>query len=144
MRARAAATRDVLDKLGIWAGTSVRVVGRGDRELLARVRARVRRPLARGGGPADLILYWPRTTREIAAILRRLRGSIFPQGAIWVIVPKKGCRGSDGLEYLGGTRLIPLGRAAGLVDNKTCSLSETESAMRFVWRREDRSATRKG
>ncbi|MBF8284155.1 MAG: hypothetical protein HW378_3070, partial [Anaerolineales bacterium] len=41
---------------------------------------------------------------------------------------------------LNQTDLIPLGLAAGLVDNKTCSVSENESGMRFVIRRKDRNS----
>jgi hypothetical protein len=144
VRVQPSSSRDVLDKLGLRPGQVVRVVGRGDRQLLGRVRRRIGRSLTRKGLPADLILFWPRTASEVSKTLAFLRPSIFPQGAIWVVTPKRGCRGSNGLPYLGGAELIPLGRAAGLVDNKTCSLSEIESAMRFVWRREDRFGRGKG
>ena len=41
--------RDILDKLGLKPGHAVRVVGGGDRALLARVREKVGRGLVRGG-----------------------------------------------------------------------------------------------
>jgi len=139
MRPRGSSPRDVLDKLGLRPGQAVRVVGPGDRPLLARVRARLRRRLAGKAPPAELILFWPRAAFEITDHLRSLRASILPEGVIWVITPKKGCLGSNGMPYLNQTDLIPLGLAAGLVDNKTCSLSGKESAMRFVLRKKDRS-----
>jgi hypothetical protein len=58
VRTRSAASRDVLDKLGLSPGHAVVVVGQGDKRLLARVRGRE-------GQPADLILFWPRRTPEI-------------------------------------------------------------------------------
>jgi hypothetical protein len=129
--------RDVLDKLGLRPGLAVRVVGGGDRALLARVRARVgRAPVRRG--LADVVLYWPRSAREITARLAELRGAMAEDGGIWVFTAKRGRRSAAGMDYLNQTHLIPLGLAAGLVDNKTCSISEAESAMRFVIRKKDR------
>ncbi|MGA2820886.1 MAG: hypothetical protein ABSF61_09565 [Anaerolineales bacterium] len=139
IRARGSSPREVLDKLGLHPGQAVRVVGQGDRPLLARVRARIRRRLAGKAPPAELILFWPRAAFEITEDLRSLRESILAEGVIWVVTPKKGCRGSNGMPYLNQADLIPLGLAAGLVDNKTCSLSGKESAMRFVLRKRDRS-----
>jgi hypothetical protein len=60
-------------------------------------------------------------------------------GVIWVISAKK----NKGEPYLPDFILIPLGSAAGLVDNKICSISETQTAMRFVTRVRDRHAARK-
>jgi hypothetical protein len=136
--------RDVLDKLGLKPGQAVRIVGQGEPRLLARVRARVRRRLANAGLRADLVLYWPRNAAEVTKTLVRLRAAVFPQGAIWVVTAKRGRRGFNGMEYLAAAELIPLGLAAGLVDNKICSVSEAETAMRFVWRRGDRSQKGKG
>jgi len=57
-----------------------------------------------------------------------------------VFTAKRGQRSASGMDYLNQSDLIPLGLAAGLVDNKICSVSDTESAMRFVIRRKDRQA----
>jgi len=38
--------------------------------------------------------------------------------------------------------LIPFGLDAGLVDNKICSISDNESAMRFVIRKSERTVER--
>ncbi len=129
--------RDVTDKLGLKPGRRVRVVGRGDRALLARVRARVERRLVHAGA-ADVILYWPKTADEVTPTLAQLRQRIAPNGGIWVITAKRGRTSASGMGYFNQDRLIPMGAAAGLVDNKICSLSERESAMRFVIRRAER------
>jgi hypothetical protein len=128
------AHRDVTDKLGLKPGHVVRVVGKGDPELLARVRAKIGRALSRATKtPADVVLYWPKSADEITPTLMELKGAIQPNGGIWAITVKNGFDG-----YIKQDSLIPIGAAAGLVDNKICSLSDRESAMRFVIRRADR------
>ena len=75
---------------------------------------------------------------EDAADLKRLKDLkswIEPNGAIWV-VRAKGGRGA-----LRETDVIDAGLAAGLVDNKIASFSETHGAMRLVFRLRDRPAT---
>ncbi len=80
--------RDVTDKLGLKPGQAVRVIGKGDRELLARVREKIGRGLIRSG-LADVILYWPKTVEEIIPTLAELREQIAPNGGIWVITAKR-------------------------------------------------------
>jgi hypothetical protein len=130
--------RDITDKLSLKPGHAVRIVGKGDRDLLARVREKIGRKLVGEGVPADVILYWPKTAAEITPTLAALRVAIVPAGGIWVMTAKKGQTSAGGMGYLNQTDLIPLGLAAGLVDNKTCSVSDRESGMRFVIRRKDR------
>ncbi|MCA1552791.1 MAG: DUF3052 domain-containing protein [Chloroflexi bacterium] len=132
-RARYAA-KDVTEKLGIKPGQRVRAVGNGDDELLRKVRAKTGAPLVRADLPADLVLYFPTSADEITPTLRHLKEQIALDGGIWVVSAKKG----QGGLYLPDTQLIPLGLAAGLVDNKICSVSARQSAMRFVIRRAER------
>ena len=130
--------RATTDKLGLKPGQVVRRVGKGDRALLARVREKIGRRLVSDGAPADVILYWPKAVEEITPTLAELKGAIVQTGGIWVMTAKKGCKNASGMAYLNQTDLIPLGLAAGLVDNKTCSVSDIESGMRFVIRKADR------
>ncbi len=136
--------RDVTDKLGLKPGFAVRVVGKGDKALLAYVREKIGRKMVSDGIPADVILYWPKTAEEITPTLGELRAAIVPNGGIWVLTAKKGRKSASDMEYLNQTDLIPLGLAAGLVDNKTCSVSESESGMRFVIRMKDRKQKAEG
>lgn len=128
------AARDITDKLGIKEGAAFRVVGRGDIVLTARVEARSGRPSVTARSKAKVILYWPRSAGEVTKTLTKLKTQITPDGGIWVVSAKKG-----GEPYLPDRILIPLGLAAGLVDNKICSVSETQTAMRFVIRRSERT-----
>ncbi len=131
--------RDITDKLGLKPGQAVKVIGRGDPDLLKRVREKIGRGLIKTG-PADVVLYWPKTSGEITPALAELRNAIVENGGIWVMTAKRGQRSASGMEYFNQTDLIPLGKAAGLVDNKTCSVSDNESGTRFVIRIKDRKA----
>lgn len=133
------AAKDVLDKLGVRPGMAVRAAGAVDPALRARARAKAGRPFVGAGTPAEAVLYWPAEAAGLVTELRRLRAGILPAGAIWVISAKRG-RERAKRPYLPDTLLIPAGKAAGLVDNKVCSVSEIDSAMRFVIPRADRKA----
>jgi len=71
--------------------------------------------------------------------LHKLRHAIQPAGGIWVITAKRGRTSASATAHLNQDKLIPLGLAAGLVDNKICSISNNQSAMRFVIRKADRT-----
>jgi len=129
------AARDVTDKLGLKPGHAVRIVGKADRALLQKVRAKIGRGFSAAEEKADVVLYWAASDKEVTAILKKLKRGIALNGGIWVITFKKG----KGAPYVIDRALIAAGLKAGLVDNKICSVSDTQSAMRFVIRREDRS-----
>ena len=131
--------RDVLDKLGIKAGHAL---GFGDEAGPLDPDLR-RRSVERAGGEArqdralDVVLVTADAATDAAAVLARWRERIAPAGGIWLLTPKRGRPG-----YVDQRALIAAGLAAGLVDNKVCSVSETTSAMRFVIRRADRPPAR--
>ena len=135
-RAARYAAKDITDKLGIKPGDAVRLEGAVDRDLVARARAKAGRPAARANELADVILYWPKRASTMTADLRALRERIVENGGIWVISAKRDRERKD-RPYLGND-VIALGLAAGLVDNKICSISDDDTAMRFVVRRADR------
>src|SRR4051812_22804292 len=131
------AAKDVVDKLGIKPGDAVLFEGaKRDAGLVRRIRAKAGRPAARAGEQADVVVYWPAEAKEITGTLRLLRGRIVPTAGIWVISAKRD-KQRTGRPYL-AEDIIGLGLAADLVDNKVCSVSDTDTAMRFVIRRADR------
>jgi hypothetical protein len=79
----------------------------------------------------DLIFMAAETKADLKQ-LGELKNLIEPNGAIWVV------RAKGGRGVLRDTDLIDAGLAAGLVDNKIASFSETHGAMRFVFRLRDR------
>jgi hypothetical protein len=132
--------RDVVDKLGIKPGFNVAFVA-APREVDADLR---RRALARAGrdeaflglrddGPVDVVLIGADASTDAEAVLATWRARIDPAGGIWLLTPKRGQPG-----YVDQRELIAAGPAAGVVDNKICSVDDTTSAMRFVIRRTDR------
>lgn len=125
-------TRPLLDKLGVRPGSKVAIVNLDDDGFVKRVKERTKDVVA-GKPPEKVDLVF--MGAESLGDLRRLdevKRWIEPNGAIWV-VRAKGGRGP-----LRDTDLIDAGLAAGLVDNKIASFSDTHSAMRFVFRLRDR------
>ena len=132
--------RDVVDKLGIKPGHAIATVaGAGplDEGLRDRVLGRTGRPPAGDDEAADVVLATADDATDAVALLERWKLRLRPNGGIWLLTPKRGRPG-----YVDQRELIPAGLAAGLVDNKSCSISEETSAMRFVIRRADRPPTR--
>ena len=124
--------KPLLDKLGVKPSSRVAVVGVEDAGFMKDLRERTRDIVpGKPRTPCDLVFYWANQLRDLDR-LRDLKTWIEPNGAIWVIRPKGA--GSP----IRDTDMIDAGLAAGLVDNKIASFSETHGAMRFVFRLKDR------
>jgi len=124
--------RPLLDKLGVKPGARVALVDIEDASFVRLLRERTA-DIVQGKpkSPCDLVFMTANTRKDLDR-LRQVKAWIEPNGAIWVI-RLKGGRGE-----LKDTDLIDAGLAAGLVDNKIASFSETQGAMRFVFRLRDR------
>jgi hypothetical protein len=124
--------RPLIDKLGVKPGSRVAVVSVDDPSFLALLRGRT----------SDIVVGKPRTKCDLVfigvermkdlGVLRTAKSWIEPNGAVWLIRPK------GGRSEIRDTDLIAAGLAAGLVDNKIASFSDTHGAMRFVFRLKDR------
>jgi hypothetical protein len=128
--------RDVVDKLGIKPGFAVAFDQAPlpvDPDLQTRALAKAGRTEAAADEPVDVVLIGADASTKVEIILARWRQRIDPAGGIWLLTPKRGQTG-----YVDQTELILAGPAAGVVDNKTCSVSDTTSAIRFVIRKVDR------
>jgi hypothetical protein len=128
--------RDVVDKLGIKPGHALVLAGAHDyldAELRARILDRIGRPPAEDGEPLDVALVEVDDRTDAVTTLARWRERLRPAGGIWLLTRKRGRPG-----YVDQNLLIAAGPAAGVVDNKVCSVSDAISAMRFVIRRIDR------
>ena len=128
--------RAVVDKLGIKPGFAV-AFDAAPREVDADLRARALeksgRDEAHADEPVDVVLIGADASTDAVAVITRWRPRIDQAGGIWLLTPKRGQKG-----YIDQTELILAGPAAGVVDNKTCSVSDTTSAIRFVIRKTDR------
>ena len=125
-------TKPLLDKLGVKSGAKVAVLDLDDPSFLNLLRERTTDIVfGKPRSACDIVFMGARQKRDLVR-LKNVKHWIEPNGAIWVIRPK------GGRSELRDTDLIEAGLAAGLVDNKIASFSETHGAMRFVFRLRDR------
>jgi len=125
-------TKPLLDRLGVKPGAKVALVNLDDPGFVKLLRQRTsdivkRKPRT----PCDVVFVGAEEVRDLER-LAEVKAWIEPNGAVWVIRPKGGRGALRELEVMGA------GLAAGLVDNKIASFSDTHSAMRFVFRLKDR------
>ena len=81
--------------------------------------------------PVDLVFMGADRLKDLTR-LKDVKQWIEPNGAIWVVRPK------GGRSEIRDIDVIEAGLAAGLVDNKIASFSDTHGAMRLVFRLRDR------
>jgi hypothetical protein len=119
-------------KLGIKDGSRVALLGapRGFAEALG-VKSRAR-------GELDVILLFADRYGELKRAFTPLARRLAPAGGLWVAWPKRTSGVDTDLSFEAVQRV---GLDAGLVDNKSCSIDETWSAARFVYRLRDRPAS---
>jgi DUF3052 family protein len=129
--------RSVVDKLGIKPGHAVAFDAAPlavDAPLRSQALAHAGREAAAPDEPVDVVLIGADASTDVVEVLRTWRERIDPAGGIWLLTPKRGQPG-----YVDQRELIEAGPAAGVVDNKICSIDDQTSAMRFVIRRSDRN-----
>lgn len=128
-----ASARPLIDKLGVRPGAKVAIVNLADAGFVTLLRTRTQ-DIANGkpSTPCDLVFFGAEAAQDLDR-LEELKVWIEPNGAIWVIRPK------GGRVAIRDTDVIAAGLAAGLVDNKIASFSETHGAMRLVFRIRDRT-----
>lgn len=124
-----------VEKLGIKPASVVSIVGIDDegldRELAGRAATISKGRVKRG---SDFILVGAKDTAALAR-LAALREAIVPAGAIWVVWPK-------GQKALREDDVRKAAKAAGLVDVKVMSFSDTLSALKLVIPVAQRTKTR--
>jgi hypothetical protein len=125
-------SRPLLDKLGVKPGAKVAIVHLDDAGFVSLLRQRTSDIVSgKPSSPCDLVFFGAESAADLRKI-KDLKSWIEPNGAIWVVRPK------GGRSAIRDTDIIDAGLAAGLVDNKIASFSETQGAMRFVYRLRDR------
>jgi len=107
-----------------------------DEVLRRSVLERIGRPaleIENMDNAVDVALVTVDDATDAVAILAQWRSCIQSAGAVWLLSPKRGQP-----SYVDQRTLIDAGPYATMVDNKSCSVSETVSGPRFVIRRMDR------
>jgi hypothetical protein len=130
--------RTLAQKLGIKPQQRIEVAGDVGPGLRREVKEAAERGLARAGDLDGAIVY---VSSEDAAkeALIRYRGRLRDTGYLWMITRK---RGHD--EYVNQMHLVPHAKRLNLIDNKTCSIDDERSGIRFVIPRALRSDGMRG
>ncbi len=118
--------RTAVQKLGIKAEQRVEIAG----DVGAGLRRDVKEALGRGlvrSGQLDGAIVLVESVDEAKQVLARYRPRLRETGYLWLITRK---RGHDG--YLDQMTLVPHAKRLGLIDNKTCSVDDERSGIRFV------------
>ena len=119
-------TRSLLDKLGVKPFHRISVIGVDDEafwaQLIDRAADTVKGRLRKD---SDLIFFAADSLSELKQ-LARLKTYLVSNGAIWVVSRKGKARKITDVD------VIAAAKAAGLVDNKVVSFSETHTALRSV------------
>ena len=114
-----------LNKLGAVPEWRVSAIGVADRAFLAELEGAVAQlSIGRVVKASDAIFFGVTKAAELAR-LGKLKASIKPNGAIWVIRPK-------GRPEISEQATMAAGKAAGLVDVKVVGFSPTHTAEKFV------------
>jgi hypothetical protein len=123
-------------KLGIKRRSRVAIVGAPAhfRSLIDPLPEAVRIS-RRATGAHDVIVAFESREAELKRSFASLRKALDPAGGLWIAYPK---RSSDIATDLTFESVQKAGLNAGLVDNKSCAIDHTWSAVRFVYRLKDR------
>ncbi len=119
-------TRSLLDKLGVKPFHRISVIGVDDDAFWAQLNDRASDSVqGRLRKDSDLIFFAANSLPELQQ-LARLKSYLVSNGAIWVVSLKgKAAKIKD-------IDVISAAKAAGLVDNKVVSFSETHTSVRLV------------
>ena len=123
-------------KLGIREGSRLYVAGAPDGfdAVLGPLPTGVQR-LGRAGTAMDVVLLFVTQERDLRSRFGKLAAGLHPAGRLWVAWPKKAASLPSDLDF--GT-VQRIGLDAGLVDNKSGSVTEEYQGLQFVYRLKDR------
>jgi len=116
----------VTQKLGVKPEQRVEVSGDVGSGLRRDVQHAIGRGLVRSGR-LDGAIVLVESLEDAEGVFADYRPRLRDTGYLWLITRK---RGHD--RYLNQMKLVPQGKRAGLIDNKTTSIDEQRSGIRFV------------
>ncbi len=118
--------RTTAQKLGVRPHERVEVAGDVGVGLRRDVKHAIGRGLVRSG-ELDGAVVLVESLDEGRHVLERYRARLRDTGYLWIVTRKRGQEG-----YVNQMLLVPLAKRLGLIDNKTCSIDEERSGIRFV------------
>ncbi len=122
--------RSAVQKLGVRPGDRVEVVGDVGPGLRRDVKEVAGRGLVRSG-ELDGAIVMVESLDDAESVFDAYRPRLRPDGYLWLITWK---RGHDA--YINQMHLVPGAKKRALIDNKTCSIDDERSGIRFVVPRE--------
>lgn len=125
-------------KLGIRESSRVYLAGapEGFDAILGPLPAGVQR-LGRAGSAMDVLVLFVTRERDLRSRFAKLAAGLEPAGRLWVAWPKKASGLPTDLDF---DTVQRIGLDAGLVDNKSASVTEAFQGLQFVYRLQDRPA----
>ncbi len=118
--------RSTVQKLGLKPGERIEVAG----DVGAGLRTDAKEALGRGlvrSGALDGALVMVESIEEAQAALVRYRSRLRDSGYLWLATRKRGHE-----SYVNQMAIVPYAKKVGLIDNKTCSIDDERSGIRFV------------
>src|SRR3954462_2769919 len=127
--------RTTVQKLGLKPDQRVEVTGDVGAGLRRDVKDVVGRGLVRSG-ELDVAIVMVDSLEEAERTLDAYRPRLRDTGALWILTRKRGHE-----SYINQMLLVPGAKKRGLIDNKTCSIDDERSGIRFVVPRAARQVT---
>jgi len=118
--------RSAVQKLGVKADERLEVAG----DVGAALRRDLKELLGRGfvrSGEVDGAIVMVESLEEGERALEEYRARMRDTGYLWILTRKRGQEG-----YINQMQLVPRAREISLIDNKTCSIDDERSGIRFV------------
>ena len=118
--------RTTVQKLGVRPGERVEIAGDVGSGLRRDMKEALGRGLVRAGAlDGAVVLVESMDEAKEALVLYRAR--LRDTGYLWIVTRKRGHE-----RYLNQMTLVPHAKRLGLIDNKTCSIDDERSGIRFV------------
>jgi hypothetical protein len=118
--------RTAVQKLGVRPDERVEITGDVGSGLRKDVKEQLGRGLVRSG-ELDGAIVLVESLEDGKEALVRYRHRLRDSGYLWILTRKRGHE-----RYLNQMSLVPHAKRIGLIDNKTCSIDDERSAIRFV------------
>lgn len=118
--------RSAVQKLGVKPGDRIEVAGDVGSGLRRDVKEAAGRGLVRSG-ELDGAIALAASMADAQEALVLYRSRLRDTGYLWLVTWKRGHE-----DYLDQMTLVPHAKRIGLIDNKTCSIDDDRSGIRFV------------
>lgn len=118
--------RTAVQKLGVKPDQRIEVAGDVGLGLRKDVKEAIGRGLVKSG-ELDGAIVMVESLDEAEEVLDAYRKRLRDTGFLWLITRKRGHE-----NYLNQMLLVPLAKRRGLIDNKTSSIDDGRSGIRFV------------